>query len=245
MKYFLLLTILLTPFIIRADDARFNKLFTSANGKFELRLNLENRDWSLIEKATDKEIYKLEGNIWSMTVLVSDDGESVISIDDYSEQNLEENPEVIFFYNNGNKVKTYRLNEVFDNKNFIVESVSHFKWLFGNKNTFAINDSKVYLTTFEMNNLVFDLRTGKLLSKEKDKILADGAIYVYGQVKGLGREKHEIKIECVISGSVKKGSNILFGSIKYKWDGSGFNESLIIKDGELIARKGIIFNRCN
>lgn len=234
-----------TSLIVRADEARFNKFFTSANDKFELKLNLKKEDWSLIEKSTDKELYKLTGNIWSMTVLVSDDGKSVIAVDDYSEQQPEDNSEVLSFYHNGNRIKVYKLNEVFDDIKFISQSVSHFRWLFRNQQNFSIIDSKINLTTFEMNNLVFDIETGSLLKKEKDQMLAGDAIYVFGKVKGLNGDRNEILVECSIYGKAQKGEKILFSSKEFGWEGSGFDESLIIKDGKLISKKGILFNRCN
>jgi hypothetical protein len=180
-----------------------------------------------------------------MTVLVSDDGKSVIAIDDYSEQSFDKNPEVLLFYNAGKKIKGYKLNELLDNIKFISVSVSHFQWIYGNQKTFSIKDSKINLTTFELNNYSFNTETGDILKKERDKTLSGEAIYVYGRVKGLGADSHEIEIDCVIYGTVPKGTKLSFDSKEYRWEGDGFNETLIIKNGKLIAKKGIIFNRCD
>lgn len=100
-----------------------------------------------------------------------------------------------YYYRNGGKIKGYKLGEVFDNLKFIEQSVSHFRWLLGNGKDFAIEDSKVNLTTFEMTNLSFNSETGNLLKKERDQILSDDAVYVYGQVKGFGGYEHEIAVE--------------------------------------------------
>ncbi len=244
MKYFLFIILFLIPFVVRADQPRGRELFTSANDKYELKFT--DKNWSLVEKETNKELYQLTGNLSSMTVLISDDGKSVVAIDDYSEREWDKNPEVLIFYINGSKITAYKLNEVIDNLKFISESASHFRWLYGNEKTFSIKDSKINLTTFEMNNFTFEVETGKILKKERDEILSGDAIYVYGTVKGLGGDKHEIEVGCVIYGSVKKGSKILFDSKKYRWEeGNEFNETLIIKDGKLIAKKGIRFNNCN
>ncbi len=233
------------PFVVRADEPRFNEVFTSTNDKFELRLNIEEGDWSLIEKSTRKELYRLKGNISSMSVLVSDDGESVIAIDDYSEQEPENNSDVLIFYRNGKQIKTHKLKEVIEDIKFVSQSVSHFRWLFKNQKEFSVADSKINLTTFEMNNLVFDIETGNLLKKEKDELLSDDAVYVFGKVKGLGGDKHEIEVECVIYGQAKQGEKILFNSKEFRWEGSGFDESIIIKNGTLVSKKRIVFNRCN
>jgi hypothetical protein len=245
MKYFIFTILLLIPFAARADEARYKTAFTSANGKYELKLT--DKNWSLIEKETSKELYRLaENNLWSMTVLISDDGKSVVAIDDYSEREPAEIPEVLIFYQNGKKIAAYKLDELLDNPKFIMRSASHFRWLYRNEKAFSINDAKLNLTTFEMNDLVFDVETGRILKKDRDEILSGEAIYVFGKVKGLGGDNHEIEVLCVIYGAVKKGDKIQFRSEKYKWEaGFGFYDTLIIKDGKLADKKGVIFNVCN
>lgn len=59
MKYFLILVILFTPLIVRADQPRFSNLFTGTNDKFELRVDVDYWNWSLIEKETKKNFINL------------------------------------------------------------------------------------------------------------------------------------------------------------------------------------------
>src|SRR5687768_3873887 len=114
MKLFLLILLLAFPLILRADEARYNTIFISANGKFELKYK-SGDEWLLRETESGKEIYRLMGNyLESMTVLVSDDGKSVAAIDDYSMQDYENNPEILIFYKSGKKIKTYKLDEIYD-----------------------------------------------------------------------------------------------------------------------------------
>lgn len=250
MKWFLFVILLFLPFVVRADEPRFRSSFTSANGEFELktvRVDGESRfeNWQLINKSSNKELYRLKGDIGSMTVLISDNGFSVVAVDDYSPQDYEKNPEVLIFYNNGEKIKSYKLTEMLDNPKFISVSVSHFQWLFVYEPTFSIKDSKLNLTTYEMNNFVFDIENGETLKKEKNAILSGNAVYVFGKVRGIAGENHEIEVQCAIYGSAKKGDKILFESKERRWEGSGFSEALIIKDGKLIASKGVFYNGCN
>lgn len=244
MKLPLILLLFLLPLAVRADQGRFQLVFTSANQKYEL--SWQGPMWSLKEKATGKELYKLEaGRILSlMTVLVSDDGKTVVGIDDYSTQDRNKDPEVLLFYKEGKKVRSYKLSEVLDNPQFVSVSVSHFRWVHVNGKTPGINDTKVSLTTYELYDYVFNAETGEVLKKERNEILSGGAVFVTGYVRGLGGRRHEIEVQCVIYGPVRKGDIVPFESDKIRWEGPRFYETLILKDGKLLAARGATFNVC-
>jgi hypothetical protein len=245
MKFILIAILFLVPFSVRADEQRRISVFTSANDRYELR-NTSGDEWSLREKPAKKELYRLkEKNLSSMTILIGDDGKSIVAIDDFSEQDFEKNPEVLIFYQSGEKIKSYKLSELLDNPKFISVSVSHFHWLYRNENSFSLKDSKLELTTFELNRYIFDAESGGVLKKEKDEILSGDAVYVYGEVKNLSGDKYEIDVKCAIYGSVSKGAKLQFASKELGWKDGKFHETLIIKNGKLAARKGIIFNVCN
>lgn len=248
MRHFLLAFLILTPSVIWADDARFRETFASANNKFELKLNVKERNWSLIDKTAKEEIYKLEGNIWSMTVVVSDDGKSVVAIDDYSEQDDKKNPEVLFFYKHGKKIKSYKLYNLISNRKFVSFSVSHFNWLFTykpNYEPFTAEGSQMTLQTHELNNYSFNIETGKMLKKERDTVLSGDAIYVFGDIFSLGNDYYQTKVRCVLYGEVSVNKTVKFESKKRKWIGGSTNNALIIKGGKLVADKGVIFNACD
>lgn len=244
MKSVLFIVLLLLPFAGRADEARFRGVFYSANDKYEL--NLSDDEWRLREKATGRELYRIkEKLLGSMTVLVGDDGQSVVAIDDYSMQDEQQNPEVLIFYQGGRKIKAYKLGELLDDRKFISVSVSHFRWLFRGEKEFSIDGPALTLTTFELNNYAFDVKTGAVLKKERDAILSGDAVYVFGRVEGFGGEKHEIEVLCVISGDAAGKDRIYFESGERRWEGRGFYEALVIKKGKLAAVKGVNFNVCH
>jgi hypothetical protein len=248
MRFYLLTILLIFPFTVKADDARYQRIFTGFNDAYELRLkDFGSAKWSLVEKETGKELYELTGEIWSMSVFVSNNGMTVVAIDDYSDQDSKKDPEVLSFYSKGEKTKSYKLSTFMATSEFITFSVSHFHWLFNTEssyNPFTIKDKNMTLQTYELNNFVFDIESGELLSNERDKSLSNGEIYVFGKVKTLGGNNHEILVTCSIYGSIPKGTKVKFTSDKIRWDGSGFSESLVIKDGKLVDRKNIIFNAC-
>lgn len=251
MKLFLLILLLAFPLISRADQPRYNEVFTSKNGKFQLKYQSDERlirdgEWILQEMESGKEIYRLTGNyLQSMTVLVSDDGKSVAAIDDYSTQNYENNPEILIFYKNGKKLKSYKLDEIYNKHKFLIVSTSHFRWTFEYEKTFSIKDSKLNLTTYDLNNYIFNVESGRILKKERDKILSGDAVYVFGEIEPLGEDKYAIQAGCVIYGKAEKESRIVFESKKIGWQGGGLSEALIIKDGKLLERKDVFLTYCN
>ena len=100
-------------------------------------------------------------------------------------------------------------------------------------------------TTFDMSHFDFDVQTGELIGKDIDDIFANGAIFVYGSVRSLGQHRYEIVVECAVRGSIKKGARINFQSDKFGWGDGSFDEALVLQNGHLIDRKGIIFKNCN
>lgn len=245
---FLITLFLLTSWVARADQYRHRDLFSSANGRFEARL--KDREWRLIDRSSGKELYRFsdyrDRAIWfhTMTLVVSDDGQNVVAIDDYSAQDFRNNPEVLFFFREGKIGKTYKLLEL-ANPKFLTVSASHFRWMAYGVGEFGMRNSQLSLSTLDSYDYLFDSTTGGLIAKQKAKLLSESAVYVYGQVTGLGGTRHKIVVECVIHGSAKEGETIFFDSKNRRWDGSGFNQSLIIDRGVLVSARGFLFNVCH
>jgi len=96
-----------------------------------------------------------------------------------------------------------------------------------------------------MNHLVFNSVTGSLIRKSLDNVLSGGAIFVAGPIRSLeSKTSLEISVKCSIYGNVKVGSKIRFESEKFRWVGGTSYESVILQDGKLVDRKGVIFNNC-
>jgi len=233
--------------VTKADQYRRKDLFTSANGKFEIRL--KDNEWKLIEKASGLERYRFsdyrDEAIWfhTMTMVVSDDGNSVIAIDDYSTQKWKRNPDVLYFFKDGKILKTHSRNDLI-NPRFVSYSVSHFLWTFLDEISPA--PSQLTLLTYELNRLTFDLATGSLIKKEPDASLSGGGVFVFGYINYLDGDRHMFFVQGVIQGPAKKGQKIPFESRTPRWPGGGLGEALVIKDGKLIGRRqGVIFNVCS
>src|SRR5438045_3546654 len=101
--------LIVSPVLVRADKPRSVDVFTSANGKYELRLvdYVRIQKWSLIEKATKKELYSITERLSSFTVFVSDDGNRLVVVDDFCEGWPAGNRMLVSFYLNGKPIKKY------------------------------------------------------------------------------------------------------------------------------------------
>lgn len=243
---FVLLFVFL-PLYVLGDEPRITNHFISSNKQFELRLADDSR-WDLIEKSSSRVVYRIDGNLgpraklWAMSAFVSDDGRYVVAIDDYSEQDFAANPEVLYFLNDGRPFRSYKLTDLVDTK-FVEASVSHFRWLIHPK-AIALTERSISFATYELNQFAFNIETGDIERKEKDKLLADGSIYVFGTVRSINKDEFEIKVRCSIYGPTKRGAVLKFNSKTYGWEGSGFDESLVLNKGNLVERVGIYFNNC-
>lgn len=172
MKIVLLILLMFLPLIVRADFPRSANSFTSPNGQYVFTASgqPQARTWSLIETATKRKLYEIEGDFYSLTVLVGYDGKQLVMIDDNSEKRAEDDPEVLQFYLGGKKVKSYKLSNLLENTQNVLRSVSHFMWIakpFLTQN-FPFDRSRVSFTTLELNSFTFDINTGEIIEKKRD-----------------------------------------------------------------------------
>lgn len=244
---FIIIIALMLPLIIKADQPRHSFSFTSSNSKYELRLNPASslKNWELIESTSGKLIYQLSGDgLYSMTVLISDDGNHVVAIDDYSEREAARDLNVISFFDKGNLVKNYSLAEI-NGVEAISHSVSHFSWVWLNENA-SISESKLNIKTFALTNYTFDIPTGNILKRERDSVLSENAIYAYGEiVRKINDNTYEMEVCTLVQGTVSATGKIQFESNEpYIYVKS--YRTVIVKNGKLVkAKTPHLLNSCN
>lgn len=247
MRFLLLGIMFLAPLTAMADEPRHSRLFKSPNGRYELRYvsgQSAQQKWSLRDKVTKDVRYHITAQLSSMTVLVSDDGITLVAVDDYSEREPSTDLEVLLFYREGKLVKKYLLGELLDDVSNISSSVSHFQWLFG-REPLSISDSRLNLTTFELVHYAFNTEKGHVLKKEQDSALSDDALYVYGKVTRLGQRRYQMEVCHVVQGGVPAGGKVEFEAERDDLLLTNQYHTVIIKDGRLIAVKDVRLNSCN
>lgn len=245
MKFFIFIIILSAQCVSSADEMRRTFTFKSANEKFELKAiakRLYPPEWILTEKSTGGVRYKITGDFSAMTVLVSDDGESLVTIDDYSERERAKNLDVLSFYRAGKLLKTYTLGELLNDIGNIESSVSHFTWFFGIP---SLKKEKLNFKTYELVDYTFDMETGSLINKERDEALNGDALYIYGKMKNLGNGFYEMKVCHRIQGIIPKNGVVKFEAVGPDRFLTNHYSTVIVKGGRLVAEPSVILNSCN
>jgi hypothetical protein len=229
-----------------ADQPRFRNVFVSPNGKYEFKYKsgkFSEQNWSLINKITGETLYGIVGEFSSRTVLVSDDGRTLVVVDDWSNRQPGPELDVLVFYRNGSLLKKYSLGDLLKDISNIERSVSHFQWFF-QPSTLSVVDSQLKLQTFELTDYEFDIHTGDLLTKQTSSVLSEGSSYVYGKVKKLGAGRFEIEVCQHVYGAVSKGGKLEFVAEQSAFHSDNYY-SVVIKDGKLVAKKDVMLNSCN
>lgn len=247
MKFVLLSLIFLFPLSAIADEPRHNFVFKSSNDKYELRHvkgPSARQKWALIDKSTGRVRYQLTAELSSMTVLVSDNGNALVAVDDYSEGEPSKDLAVLLFFREGKQIKTYMLGELLNDASNISSSVSHFTWFFP-RELLSINDSKITLTTYELAQYSFDIETGKVIKKERDVALSDGALYIYGKVRNLGKGRYQMEVCHLVQGAVPESGKVEFEATGENVFRDDSYYTVIVRDGRLVTKKGITLNSCN
>ncbi|UCH48762.1 MAG: hypothetical protein JSU95_02875 [Betaproteobacteria bacterium] len=146
------------------------------NGRYVgvMRSKRQEPDWGLFDAQAAKALdpsndletlmagsapfYMLRGDFASKTALVSDDGTSIVVIDDFSEALPDTDLEVLHFYDAGRLVATYRLGELLGSVENVQYTSSHFLWFLSDSLSF--DGETLLLTTTECVPLEFAASRG-------------------------------------------------------------------------------------
>lgn len=107
-------------------------------------------------------LYVLRGDFAPKTALISDDGISVVVIDDFSEALPAAELEVLQFYRSGKLTATYRLGELLRNIEDVGLTSSHFFWF--SWDSLEFEGETLSLTTTECMPLTFSTNTGEMVA---------------------------------------------------------------------------------
>ena len=116
-------------------------------------------------KAGHTTVYTLRGDFRTKTVLVGDDGNSIVVIDDFSEQQSSPGLEVLHFYVTGELVAAYTLDDLLIDIESVRHTTSHFQWFF--LRSLRFDQETLFLTTSECVPVTFSTTTGALVPTKK------------------------------------------------------------------------------
>lgn len=154
--------------------------------------------WGLYDVKTKQKLYTIKNDglfIETKTALISDDGQNIVIIDDYSWGFGFKNLEMMTFYEKENRIKRLKLGDLIENICSLTYSVSHMKWC----SNFYFNErNEIVVKTNEFYNYTYS-KKGELISKKRDEIIKDNDVIISASIKRLKRNRYEINlIYCII-----------------------------------------------
>ncbi|MBF9142585.1 hypothetical protein [Hymenobacter properus] len=241
----------------RADEPRSQTNFKSKDGIYELQLLRTRKDtarkyineagkaiypitsrWGMFIVATHKELYSFEesnDNIASKTALISDNGNRIAVLDDWSAGIPFYNYGVLSFYERGRKIKEYVLHDFLCSCGSISSSVSHFRWFVDYR--FAPLTHSLTISTYELNTFVFDITSGQLLSKRQNPAVTNTSVLVSGLVQKIAHQHYKLTVEHRMHGTVPENGIVTFFSKKKIRPGAYL--TLLIDNGQRIDAPGL------
>lgn len=209
-----------------ADDPRVTTLFKSENGKFLLKYS--KKKWRLIDGSGKVRYHIKDRGYASMTIFVSNDGQSLVVIDDFMQGHKISDRPALIFYQNGKETANYKLVDILDDTCSVRKSIGHTTWSLEDYGL-VNNDSVFSVATFEFNEFEFNAFNGELLKKAKPRPFDESTYIVYGKFHKGSNEQTTMSILKHIAGPKPLGDKITFKTGSY---GNGtWTEALMIKDG--------------
>lgn len=150
--------------------------------------------WGLYDLRTNRKLYTIKNDslfIETKTARVSENGENVIIVDDYSGGFGIPNFDVVHFYKKEILLNTLTLGDLLDNMCSVSYSSSHMTWCF---NYDFVNENSFIIKTYEYFNYRFDLN-GNLIDKRSDDRIQTNDDIVSAKIKRLEKNKYSFKIK--------------------------------------------------
>lgn len=169
--------------------------------------------WGLYDTQTKQKLYTIKNDslfIEFRTAVISNDGQNIVIVDDYSSGFGYKGFEIMTFYEKDKLIKRLKLGDLIQNMCALSYSVSHMTWC---SRDFDFNDrNEIKIKTYEFYHYTFN-KNGELLSKESDELIQTNDILLVGKIKRESRNKYLVKIIFSIRGN-SKVQDIL--ELKYK-----------------------------
>lgn len=196
MKKIILILFLINIVNCYADEPRYCNKFRSSNKLYEFKITEVKNDsilidnvyykesreikWGLFNRITKKKIYEIETIASEKTAYVSNNGKYIVIINDWPSETPDDNLEMVSIYENGNLIKSLKLNDILNCGYNISSSVSHFRWTIEQpKISFATKT--ISFVTYELNEIRIDLTDGKI-TKTKNELVGENSLLVYGKI---------------------------------------------------------------
>lgn len=210
-----------------ADEQRYTTEFASCDSTFILKFNgkrnwlLRNNQGEIITKIKDE-------NFTSMTIRISNDGNSIVVIDDFAEGHKIKERYALWIFYKGKLTKKYKLRELLDDTCNVAYSIWHINWLVSDLN-FNSCESEIIFSTNEFYTYSLNPLTGNILEKKRPDDFDENTLILYGTFRQSKGSKTTLNIQRYIAGDLQPENKINFKTDRY---GDGlWTTALMIKDG--------------
>ncbi|MFY7827775.1 MAG: hypothetical protein ACOVQ4_11655 [Flectobacillus sp.] len=227
-KAFLLLFLLVFgTSTVKAGEPRIQTTIKSRNEHFTLKL--KKNTWNLTD-AKGNLMYSIpEKGYSAMSIFVTNDGKSVVILDDLLNASKLLKKSVIRFFYEGKQIANYNFSDLVKDTCNVIRKAEEVRWTLEDFDL-AKNDSIFSIATFEFNEIDFNVKTG-VISKNKKPFTVDKNTYILrGRFyKSSSSDKTEMTIRKYILGDKLPFDTIHFTTDMYTkghWD-----QVLVIKDG--------------
>jgi hypothetical protein len=159
--------------------------------------------WGLYDTETKQKLYTIKNDslfIETKTAIISNDGQNIVIIDDYTGGFGYKGFEIITFYEKDKLIKRLHLGDLIQNMCSVSYSVSHMTWC---SRDFEFNESnEITIKTFEFYNYTFN-KNGELINKVSSELIEPSDNLAVGIIQRNSRNRYSIKIKFCIRGNLK------------------------------------------
>lgn len=168
--------------------------------------------WQLVDNTTGNPLYQVETRdaIQTKTAFLSQDGQTIVVVDDWSAGVPVAFWPVLSFYYRGRETHTYTLGELLGPTYPLSESASHFSW-FENYH-FSPATATFTLRTFTQQDLTFEGGSGQRLATKYQGLVTPGSLLAYGRIEKLGTHRYVLTVCRPYYGPVHAQEQVLFRS---------------------------------
>lgn len=195
--YLLLLAILFLSDNAFADEGRRQLYFISENGKYIFRsLSIEDKNtvkhpvWEVYEIQSQKQLYTIKEDFKTWNVSISNDGQTVVAVNDYVQGLPADSIILMKFYYQGILKREMTMGALVQDNCNVTESIAHFRWCFDDSE--LRSDGIFATTTFELIRYEFDSKNGETVNKVQHPALTESSLYLCGHIKLIKPGEYEI-----------------------------------------------------
>lgn len=164
--------------------------------------------WGLYDTKTNQKLYTIKNadlGIEMRSVEISNDGENIVIIDDFSAGIGVKSTEIVTFYKKDVLLKSLSMGDLVNNLCSLSYSVSHMRWC---SNWGFDHNMNFFIDTYEFYKITTNLQ-GDILSKISSENIRENDNIIVAKISRLSNNKYKMEINICIRGELLGGEEIV------------------------------------